>query len=686
MERLRRDAEAARAEPTAPETTKARTSTAISTPETSTPITSTPGNLLVGATNDPFERQADRVAGEVVSRIRSSPTPAIGEPAAAVQRAATAGPKRIIAREPVVGAEGGALDQQTTREINAARSGGRPLDNATRTTMEGAFGADFSGVRVHDDQRAGELSQRIQAKAFTIGSDIFFNDGAPDSSNSAGQRLLAHELTHTIQQGSARVARSTVSPLDTFVPADRIQRARPGDGVIQRGGDDDTVTDSSAGGGLIGGLLSGLSSMIWGAPAKTPDTPEPEKAKATPRITATAPVPLSAESTRTADDLRNKLGVLGSKNTLILQHGPEGGRELVDQRKVCATKLRAKTLTDQDVAKLTEAVAELERQYAQAEKAAADEKQRVQRDNEAEANAKAKAEAATAKTLQEQEALHQRAMDLAGKGGYPGLSKQFSDEKLLELLSLAQSNTLQTLLQSFNASDIELLLADETDKGKRLREIRANAVDPDDIGKLLKVNDLGPTELKTLLGFFTSTTLIAGAAFLPNGKALVKLAKTTPNEGEWLRFLSEIKITGKEAEVTAALASETAGVTEAQAETEKGYDASGLKADNGKTIKWVPYTNIVGDGEDNEQASVTAAIAALDKGTLAVRDDHENKEGNLPGRRRVNGVYDEYLVAKPEGAASVGARRLVVHRAKKFVYYTWTHYGQNGTPAFVRVK
>ena len=67
--------------------------------------------------------------------------------------------------------------------------------------MEQAFGADFSGVRVHAGPRAADLNDRIQAKAFTTGNNIFFRDGLPDANTHDGQSLLAHELTHTIQQG-----------------------------------------------------------------------------------------------------------------------------------------------------------------------------------------------------------------------------------------------------------------------------------------------------------------------------------------------------------------------------------------------------------------------------------------------------------------------------------------------------
>jgi hypothetical protein len=73
--------------------------------------------------------------------------------------------------------------------------------------MEGAFGADFSGVRVHTDSKSDSLNRSVQAKAFTTGSDIFFRSGTYQPASSGGQELLAHELTHVVQQGGASVQR-----------------------------------------------------------------------------------------------------------------------------------------------------------------------------------------------------------------------------------------------------------------------------------------------------------------------------------------------------------------------------------------------------------------------------------------------------------------------------------------------
>lgn len=88
------------------------------------------------------------------------------------------------------------------------RAGGRPLDEATRTFFEDRFGADFSGVRVHVDDRAARAAERLGAAAFTVGGDIAFGPGAYRPDTGEGRRLLAHELSHALQ--SDRASRPTV--------------------------------------------------------------------------------------------------------------------------------------------------------------------------------------------------------------------------------------------------------------------------------------------------------------------------------------------------------------------------------------------------------------------------------------------------------------------------------------------
>ncbi len=84
--------------------------------------------------------------------------------------------------------------------LNASRGGGQPLPESTCAFMESRFNRDFSQVRVHTDPQS---AQALNAQAFTRGGDIFFGSSQYQPENPASQRLLAHELTHVVQQGAA---------------------------------------------------------------------------------------------------------------------------------------------------------------------------------------------------------------------------------------------------------------------------------------------------------------------------------------------------------------------------------------------------------------------------------------------------------------------------------------------------
>lgn len=94
----------------------------------------------------------------------------------------------------------GEVSSEIESAINAKRGGGQPLDRGIRMGMESSFGFNFSGVRVHTDTESDNLSRSLNAVAFTTGRDIFFRQGAYNPSTSNGKELLAHELTHVVQQ------------------------------------------------------------------------------------------------------------------------------------------------------------------------------------------------------------------------------------------------------------------------------------------------------------------------------------------------------------------------------------------------------------------------------------------------------------------------------------------------------
>ena len=110
--------------------------------------------------------------------------------------------------------------------INQARGGGQAMGDNIRKPMEQAFGADFGGVKVHTDSRSDQLNQSIQARAFTTGQDVFFRQGEYNPGSRGGQELLAHELTHVVQQSGGTVQRSPLSykVTDSKTVEDVIQR------------------------------------------------------------------------------------------------------------------------------------------------------------------------------------------------------------------------------------------------------------------------------------------------------------------------------------------------------------------------------------------------------------------------------------------------------------------------------
>ncbi len=88
-------------------------------------------------------------------------------------------------------------------QLNSSKGSGSPLPEDTRSEMEPGFGSDFGNVRIHTGSEAVQMSKGLGAQAFTHGSDIYFNEGKYNPSTSSGKHLLAHELTHTVQQGAS---------------------------------------------------------------------------------------------------------------------------------------------------------------------------------------------------------------------------------------------------------------------------------------------------------------------------------------------------------------------------------------------------------------------------------------------------------------------------------------------------
>jgi hypothetical protein len=119
---------------------------------------------------------------------------------------------------------GGDASTELETSIQTAKGGGQPLDGGLQRSMGQAMGADFSGVKVHTDAQSDQLNKSIQAKAFTTGQDVFFRQGAYEPSSRGGQELIAHELTHVVQQNGGAVQRSPQQTTTSSVGDERIQR------------------------------------------------------------------------------------------------------------------------------------------------------------------------------------------------------------------------------------------------------------------------------------------------------------------------------------------------------------------------------------------------------------------------------------------------------------------------------
>lgn len=171
--------------------------------------------LTVGAVDDPLEQQADRVADRVMRMSVSGDFSGVGS---TVRRACCSSceqdekVQRLRSPSNVSGSSAalGVGHDVTTSAYSGLRSPSKPLHLATLSFMEPRFGSRFDHVRVHTDGRAAESASSLNARAYTVGTDIVFGAGQYAPGTAVGDRLLAHELTHTIQQGvaSGEVSRS----------------------------------------------------------------------------------------------------------------------------------------------------------------------------------------------------------------------------------------------------------------------------------------------------------------------------------------------------------------------------------------------------------------------------------------------------------------------------------------------
>ena len=172
--------------------------------------------LEIGATNDPLEHEADAVAEAVLHTQR--PVPTIAPAPAAVHRKCAACEEEdgTLQRKQDGGVSDIAGDVPTSVR-QTLHSPGQRLDADTRAFFEPRFGVDFSGVRVHDDDRAAQSARDVGAHAYAVSNHVVFAAGRFAPKTCAGRQLLAHELAHTVQQRAAVpvLRRDEATPTDT---------------------------------------------------------------------------------------------------------------------------------------------------------------------------------------------------------------------------------------------------------------------------------------------------------------------------------------------------------------------------------------------------------------------------------------------------------------------------------------
>ncbi len=123
--------------------------------------------------------------------------------------------QRLIQRSSNEPAGNESQEQKLESQLNQTVGEGQPLPKGARHQIESRLGADLSRVRVHTDRNAREMNQAVSAQAFTRGHDIYFDKGCYNPSSTAGQRLLAHELTHVVQQRGTD-GRASGAPANTI--------------------------------------------------------------------------------------------------------------------------------------------------------------------------------------------------------------------------------------------------------------------------------------------------------------------------------------------------------------------------------------------------------------------------------------------------------------------------------------
>ena len=155
-------------------------------------------------------------------------------------------------------------DNELEGKLDNSKGGGNGLDKKTKREMESGFGTDFSNVKIHTDTNAVQMSQELGAQAFTNGNDLYFNKGKYSPDSKEGKHLLAHELTHTVQQTggkqkSGTIQKSSITNKEPLPEDLRTEKPKLKDNItLEKTNDNQTIVSTGQKGPYVKELQKGL--------------------------------------------------------------------------------------------------------------------------------------------------------------------------------------------------------------------------------------------------------------------------------------------------------------------------------------------------------------------------------------------------------------------------------------------